>query len=163
MFTTDQFSLILFLVGLTLLPFMAMVATCYLKIVVVMSLIRNALGVQSIPPNMVINALALILTLYVMAPIVGRSWDVAAVEFKDPNDNITEEMMAYAKGYFERFEYALQKYDFSTVYSLIDMDSFIDFWLLIMIIKFFVVAKTHSCCLINLCNIFYMRRKSVCL
>ena len=76
MFQTDPFALIVLLVGLSLLPFVAMVATSYLKIVVVMSLIRNALGVQSIPPNMVINALALILTFYIMAPTVGRSWDI---------------------------------------------------------------------------------------
>ena len=63
MFQTDPFTLILVLVGLSLLPLVAMVATSYLKIVVVISLIRNALGIQSIPPNMVVNALAVILTL----------------------------------------------------------------------------------------------------
>ena len=78
MFQTDPFSLIIVLVGLSLLPFVAMIATCYLKIVVVMSLIRNALGIQSIPPNMVINALAVILTLYVMAPVASESWDILA-------------------------------------------------------------------------------------
>ena len=59
---------------MSLLPFVAMIATSYLKIVVVISLIRNALGIQSIPPNMVVNALALILTFYIMAPVVGESW-----------------------------------------------------------------------------------------
>ena len=52
MFQTDPFALIVLLIGLSLLPFLAMIATSYLKIVVVMSLIRNALGIQSIPPNM---------------------------------------------------------------------------------------------------------------
>ena len=74
MFQTDPFSLIVLLVGLSLLPFVAMVATSYLKIVVVMSLIRNALGIQSIPPNMVLNALAMILTFYIMAPMASESW-----------------------------------------------------------------------------------------
>ena len=80
MFQTDPFSLIILLVGLSLLPFVAMIATSYLKIVVVMSLIRNALGIQSIPPNMVINALAMILTFYIMAPIMGESWGIARTE-----------------------------------------------------------------------------------
>ena len=80
MFQTDPFSLIILFVGLSLLPFVAMVATSYLKIVVVMSLIRNALGIQSIPPNMVINALAMILTFYIMAPIMSDSWDIAKTE-----------------------------------------------------------------------------------
>ena len=80
MFQTDPFSLIILLVGLSLLPFVAMVSTCYLKIVVVMSLIRNALGIQSIPPNMVINALAMILTFYIMAPVASESWNIAKTE-----------------------------------------------------------------------------------
>jgi len=74
MFQTDPFALIVVLVGLSLIPFVAMIATSYLKIVVVMSLIRNALGIQSIPPNMVVNALAMILTFYIMAPVVSESW-----------------------------------------------------------------------------------------
>jgi type III secretion protein R len=80
MFQTDPFSLIVLFVGLSLLPFVAMVATSYLKIVVVMSLIRNALGIQSIPPNMVINALAMILTFYIMAPMMGESWNIVKTQ-----------------------------------------------------------------------------------
>lgn len=76
MFQTDPFVLITLFVGLSLLPFIAMVATSYLKIVVVMSLIRNALGIQSIPPNMVINAMALILTFFIMAPVCNESWTI---------------------------------------------------------------------------------------
>ncbi len=57
-----------------------MVATSYLKIVVVMSLIRNALGIQSIPPNMVMNALAMILSFYIMAPVASEAWEVAKTE-----------------------------------------------------------------------------------
>ena len=80
MFHTDPFALIVLFIGLALIPFVAMVATSYLKIVVVMSLIRNALGIQSIPPNMVINALAMILTFYIMAPICSESWNVVRTE-----------------------------------------------------------------------------------
>lgn len=80
MFQTDPFTLIVLLVGLSLLPFVAMIATSYLKIVVVMSLIRNALGIQSIPPNMVINALAMILSFYIMAPVASESWAIAQKE-----------------------------------------------------------------------------------
>ena len=76
MFQTDSFSLIALFVGMSLLPFLAMVATSYLKIVVVISLVRNALGIQSIPPNMVVNAIALILSFYVMAPVVEKSWNI---------------------------------------------------------------------------------------
>ena len=80
MFQSDPFTLIVLFVGLSLLPFVAMVATSYLKIVVVMSLIRNALGIQSIPPNMVINALAMILSFYIMAPVASESWGIMKEE-----------------------------------------------------------------------------------
>ncbi len=83
MFQTDPFGLIVLLIGLSLLPFMAMIATSYLKIVVVTSLIRNALGIQSIPPNMVLNALALILSFYIMAPTVSKSWNTLQEGMKD--------------------------------------------------------------------------------
>ena len=80
MFQTDPFSLIALFVGLSLVAFVAMVATSYLKIVVVISLIRNALGIQSIPPNMVVNALAMILTFYIMAPVMSEGWGVLKEE-----------------------------------------------------------------------------------
>ena len=83
MFQTDSFALLALLISMSLLPFAAMVATSYLKIVVVMQLIRNALGIQSIPPNMVINALALMLTFYIMAPVVNSSWDLLRDGMKD--------------------------------------------------------------------------------
>ena len=89
MFQTDPFSLIVLFIGLSLLPFVAMVATSYLKIVVVMSLIRNALGIQSIPPNMVINALAMILTFYIMAPMMSESWNIAKTEIAKTSGKAT--------------------------------------------------------------------------
>jgi len=82
MFQTNPFLLITLFVGMSLLPFIAMIATSYLKIVVVMSLIRNALGIQSIPPNMVINALAMILTFYIMAPMMQESWNIMEGELR---------------------------------------------------------------------------------
>lgn len=56
------------LAGLSLLPFAVMLLTSYVKIVVVLSLLRNALGVQQSPPNQVLNGIALLMTVYVMFP-----------------------------------------------------------------------------------------------
>jgi type III secretion protein R len=67
--TSDPLLLIALMVTLGLVPFLAMLVTSYTKIVVVLGLIRQALGVQQVPPNMVINSVALILSLYVMAPV----------------------------------------------------------------------------------------------
>lgn len=54
---------------LALAPFVAVMVTSFTKIVVVLSILRNALGTQQIPPNVVLNGLALILTIYVMFPV----------------------------------------------------------------------------------------------
>lgn len=97
MFQTDPFALIVLLIGLSLLPFVAMIATSYLKIVVVISLIRNALGIQSIPPNMVVNALALILTFFIMAPMVGESWDTLQKGLKDNKPEVVYQTDLAAK------------------------------------------------------------------
>ena len=56
------------LAGLSVLPFAIMLLTSYVKIVVVLSLLRNALGVQQSPPNQVLNGIALLMTVYVMFP-----------------------------------------------------------------------------------------------
>ncbi|PCI95145.1 EscR/YscR/HrcR family type III secretion system export apparatus protein [Candidatus Aerophobetes bacterium] len=56
------------LAALALLPFVIMLLTSFLKMVVVMSLLRNALGVQQSPPNQAINGIALLMTIYVMFP-----------------------------------------------------------------------------------------------
>ena len=82
--TFDPFYLMLALVALSLLPFVAIMVTSYIKISIVLSLTRNALGIQQIPPNMVINGLAVILSIYVMAPVGQEIYDilVKAVEKK---------------------------------------------------------------------------------
>ena len=53
-----------------IMPFLIIMATSFVKIAVVLSLIRNALGVQQIPPNLVLYGLATVLTLYIMAPVI---------------------------------------------------------------------------------------------
>lgn len=64
----DITSQALILVLLALLPFIIMLLTSFLKMVITLALLRSALGVQQTPPNQVINGIALILTIYVMYP-----------------------------------------------------------------------------------------------
>ena len=54
---------------LSILPMLIVMCTSFLKIAVVLSLFRNALGIQQIPPNMAIYSLALLLTFFIMAPV----------------------------------------------------------------------------------------------
>lgn len=61
---------------LSLLPFIIMILTPFLKIVIVLSLLRNALGVQQSPPNMVLNGVAFMLSLFIMYPTIIKMYDV---------------------------------------------------------------------------------------
>ncbi|GGX75397.1 type III secretion system export apparatus subunit SctR [Saccharospirillum salsuginis] len=68
-------TIITLVVGLALAPFVAVMVTSFTKIVVVLSLLRNALGLQQTPPNVVINGLAIILSIYVMYPVFIETYD----------------------------------------------------------------------------------------
>jgi type III secretion protein R len=61
---------------LGLIPFVAVLATSFTKLVVVFGLLRLALGTQQVPPNVVINALAIVLTVFIMAPVGSKSFDL---------------------------------------------------------------------------------------
>lgn len=76
--TYDPITLLLAFGLLAVLPTLVAVSTAFLKLAVVMNLVRNALGVQQVPPNIVIYGLALILTVYVMAPIGQQIYTAVA-------------------------------------------------------------------------------------
>jgi len=62
-------SALLTVVLLSMAPFVVVMVTSFTKLVVVLSLLRNALGLQQVPPNVVLNGLALVLSIYVMYPV----------------------------------------------------------------------------------------------
>lgn len=76
--------------ALGLAPFFLMMVTSYVKIIVVTSLVRNALGVQQIPPTMVMNGLAMILTLFIMAPMCMDMKDILDKKQVSAEPGVTE-------------------------------------------------------------------------
>ena len=84
MSTSDPLLIITVLGAVALLPFLALLVTSFTKIVVVLGLLRQALGLQQIPPNMVVNALAIILSIYVMAPIGQHAADTLKSKLQGP-------------------------------------------------------------------------------
>jgi len=62
-------SALITIIVLALAPFVGVMVTSFTKIIVVLSLLRNALGLQQVPPNVVLNGMALVLTIYVMLPV----------------------------------------------------------------------------------------------
>ena len=67
--------LILVMSALSLVPFALLMTTCFVKVAVVLSILRSAIGTPQVPPTPVITGLALILTVYVMAPTGERMYD----------------------------------------------------------------------------------------
>ncbi|UII72251.1 type III secretion system export apparatus subunit SctR [Pseudomonas sp. HN11] len=65
----DPIVLAIFLGALSLMPMLLVVCTAYLKIVIVLMITRNAIGVQQVPPSMAINGIALAASLFIMAPV----------------------------------------------------------------------------------------------
>lgn len=61
-------SVVLLLAALTLLPFLLVMTTSFIKFSVVLSILRSAIGTPQVPPTIVITGLAVVLTGYVMAP-----------------------------------------------------------------------------------------------
>lgn len=57
------------LAALSMVPFLVMMCTSFVKIAVVLALIRSAIGTQQVPPNIVITGLAMILSIYIMLPV----------------------------------------------------------------------------------------------
>jgi type III secretion protein R len=66
---TDAYSLVSIAFVIGIVPLAAVVITSFLKLTVVLGLLRNAIGVQQVPSNMVINGIAIIVSAYIMAPI----------------------------------------------------------------------------------------------
>lgn len=67
--------IILVMAALSLVPFALLMTTCFVKVAVVLSILRSAIGTPQVPPTQVVTGLALILTLYVMAPTGERMYD----------------------------------------------------------------------------------------
>lgn len=71
--STNPLSIIIFLSLLSLLPILFILTTSFVKVAMVLLMTRESLGVQQIPPNIVIYSLSLILTFYIMGPVYNKT------------------------------------------------------------------------------------------
>jgi type III secretion protein R len=87
-----------------MLPFAVLMVTSYTKLAVVFSLLRSALGIQQVPPNMVLYGISLTLTVYIMSPVGYAMFDLVKNE---PIDNASVktifETIGKAKGPMQAF------------------------------------------------------------
>ena len=100
--------LIIFMAALGLLPFLMVTMTAFLKISVVMFILRNALGLQQTPPTLVLYSIALILTVFVSLPLIedvsnrlsARPLDFSSLDKLQASANVVKDPV---KAYLIRF------------------------------------------------------------
>ena len=100
----DPLFLIVSLGLLAMVPFIAVMATSFVKIAVVLALVRNAMGIQQIPPNIALHGIAQVLTLYIMAPVGYDAYEVfAKVDFQNMSVQQFGEVLNEASASFRTF------------------------------------------------------------
>ena len=68
---SDAVKIIMILTMISLAPFLLLMMTCFTRIIIVLSFLRNALGLQQSPPNQVLIGLALFITFFIMQPVLS--------------------------------------------------------------------------------------------
>ncbi|KAB2969871.1 flagellar type III secretion system pore protein FliP [Zoogloea sp.] len=74
---------LLLLTSLSFLPALLLMTTCFTRIIIVMSLLRHAMGTQTSPPNQVLVGLSLFLTFFIMAPVADKVYTDAWVPLSE--------------------------------------------------------------------------------
>ncbi|PHS21942.1 MAG: flagellar biosynthetic protein FliP [Robiginitomaculum sp.] len=88
--TNRVLQLIALLTILSLAPSIVIMTTSFVRIVVVLSLLRTASGLQQAPPNMVLTSLAIFLTAFIMAPVFQQSYDDGIVPLMNQEIELTD-------------------------------------------------------------------------
>jgi type III secretion protein R len=89
--TNRPLLLLVALAGLAIVPFVLIMVTSFVKIAVVLSIVRQAIGTQQIPPTQVITGLAIVLTVYIMMPVgleIGHNAKQRIIE-QSPDGKLT--------------------------------------------------------------------------
>ncbi|PUE48519.1 EscR/YscR/HrcR family type III secretion system export apparatus protein [Limnohabitans sp. 2KL-17] len=93
----DPIGLGLLLGSLSLLPLLLICTTCFLKVSVALMIVKNAIGVQQVPPAIAVYAIALSITAFVMAPVIQSIGNnLGVIDGKLPAEKITVERIVQA-------------------------------------------------------------------
>jgi flagellar biosynthesis protein FliP len=93
---------------LTVLPSIILMTTCFVRVVIVLSFVRRALGTQELPPNQIIIGLALFLTFMIMSPTWSEIWTQSISPYlsyqKTEEDAITSAVKPARRFMFQQIE-----------------------------------------------------------
>ncbi|MBQ8707558.1 MAG: flagellar type III secretion system pore protein FliP [Succinivibrionaceae bacterium] len=74
---------LLFLTALTVLPSLIMMVTSFTRFIIVMSILRQAIGLQASPSNQILVGMSLFMTMFVMSPVFNQIYDTAIVPYTE--------------------------------------------------------------------------------
>lgn len=94
--------ILLLLTIISLLPSLLIMMTSFTRTIIILSFLRNALGIQQTPPNMVLVGISIFLTLFIMDPIIGEINTEAYQPYQN-QEITTEEFFDRAQGPIKRF------------------------------------------------------------
>jgi len=86
---TSSLQIMLLLTVLSLAPAVLLMTTCFVRIIVVLGLLRQAIGAQQLPPSQVITSLAIFMTVLVMAPVWQQVYEDAIVPYTESRGNMS--------------------------------------------------------------------------
>ncbi|MFG0292970.1 MAG: flagellar type III secretion system pore protein FliP [Phycisphaerales bacterium JB050] len=115
-------NIMVLLTVLSLVPAIMIMCTCFIRFIIVLGLLKQALGTQSLPPSQVLLALSLFMTFMVMAPTIDRIYDEAIVPYQQGEVQNQVEMWEKAKQPLRDFMFAqIEEADtWSTVFMLME-------------------------------------------
>jgi flagellar biosynthesis protein FliP len=110
---TGSLKVMVLLTVLSLAPSILMMTTCFIRFVVVLGLLRQALGTQQLPPNQVLISLALFLTFMVMGPIWNKGYQQGVRPYTSPGpgESQIDEMTAFNRAVAPVREFMAEQID----------------------------------------------------
>lgn len=124
----SSLQIMLLLTVLSLAPAVLLMTTCYVRIIIVLGLLRQAIGLQSLPPSQVMTSVALFMTMFVMMPVWTRVYEDAIVPYTEQTTPMSLED-AYEAGSLPIRDFMARQIDVAgnhedvhLFYSYIDQD-----------------------------------------
>jgi len=114
----DTIEVLLLFTVLTMAPAILILCTCFTRIVVVLSFMRQAIGTQNLPPNQLIIGFSLFLSLFIMQPTGKEIYDKAIVPYMNKSINTTKALTSIELSFRKFMNKQVRKDDIALFYDI---------------------------------------------
>ena len=113
----DTLQVLLLFTVLALAPAVLVLCTCFTRIIVVLSFLRQALGTQNMPPNQLLVGFALFLSIFIMQPVGTKIYKEAIIPYTNKQVTTTQALEVIELGLREFMDKQVRKEDISLFYE----------------------------------------------